>query len=262
MFDLIQRANDANVPTPLPGRVIVYAAETGLRCRKHDGSDMEYGGQGPQGVAGPAGADGAPGAQGPQGVAGPAGADGAQGPQGVAGADGIFVGVSAGDFQTIAGTVTARNDIVIGNLWSPTNLKTEGFELSFLMNGVETNTTAASSLIFEVYGNNGSWNLLASVTLALGTTAKTNRPFSFWGSISRSANTQAQRIITNAWGQVGGLSQVMSALSTQEFAPGGTDTFSSIALSLRFAASVQTSSARVVLPRIKVEARQSTWYTP
>jgi len=49
------------------------------------GADGATGPQGPQGIQGPAGADGATGPQGPQGIQGPAGADGAVGATGPAG---------------------------------------------------------------------------------------------------------------------------------------------------------------------------------
>ena len=174
MLDLLKRA-DADAPTPLAGRVLIFAGLDGfIKCKLPNGQVLvgvgETGAQGvagadgapgPQGVAGAdgapgpqgvAGADGAPGPQGvagadgapgPQGVAGADGADGAPGPQGVAGADGsgLVAAYAVGSYANLIGS---------GLIATGADVSTGLYKVKFSSTNVPTKMAAVT----------GTWRLM------------------------------------------------------------------------------------------------------
>lgn len=191
MFDLKLQADVSAVPVPLAGRVLVFVDDFGtLRGRLHDGSFVELGGsgggggavgpqgpQGPQGEQGPqgvAGADGAPGVAGPQGLQGDAGAAGAAGAQGPQGVQGVQGSMGFATWQQFPGVTVSASAVPVWVCNDSGGASSTPWSIRFSMAGTQSNGTAAATLRVGLRLNGVVQKI---ISVALGTTAKTNRPW-------------------------------------------------------------------------------------
>ena len=123
MLDLLNR-DDADAPTPLAGRVLIFAGLDGsIRCKLPSGQVLVGVGQtGAQGVAG---------------------ADGAPGPQGVAGADGsgLVAAYAVGSYANLIGS---------GLIATGADVSTGLYKVKFSSTNVPTKMAAVT----------GTWRLM------------------------------------------------------------------------------------------------------
>lgn len=164
---------------------------------------------GAQGVAGPQGTTGATGPQGPQGTTGQTGATGPQGDPGPTGATGATgqtgatgpagasaLGSNASLPATFTSTANSAADQDFLTLTVPANALTVGSTFEIDVFGTESNVVTAnpsSSFYVKVNGTK-----VATVTLANGTAAQTNRPLTARAALTFQAVGAAGSVIAGA----------------------------------------------------------------
>ncbi len=146
MFDLLTHETlGAEVPTPLPGRVILFANSAGTMCAKlPDGSVSVV-----RGEPGPAGQSNTPGPIGPQGAQGAQGAQGPQGVQGVPGPAGVVgpsVALSVGAYAILKASDNALG-LVVGSA-----VVSNGENLSYSTTGATGSTSVPSGQLWRYMG--------------------------------------------------------------------------------------------------------------